>query len=211
MSEPCPRDWRACYRSYCARNERCAEDAASAPAVAPKEATDAERAAFALRGHIRTLRLSGRDDGFVEDIEKAAALLATQPAAPAEPSFDDPAVRQVYQLLVESNAAPPLGEHWEAWIARKIVASLAAPPQAVVKQSLTTRAMQAEPPKPAEIRRNDDGSLDELVGTGLFHLEQMSDSHWWMSLDTEHGQVTVNLTAKGRITAAVEEAKETKP
>jgi hypothetical protein len=40
--------------------------------AAPQAAQDA---ADALRGHIRTLRLSGRDDGMVEDMEKAANAL----------------------------------------------------------------------------------------------------------------------------------------
>lgn len=31
--------------------------------------------AFALRAHIKTLRLSGRNDGMVEDMEKAATEL----------------------------------------------------------------------------------------------------------------------------------------
>ena len=52
----------------------------------------------------------------------------------------------------------------------------------------------------AEIRLNDDGSLDEVVGVGEFHLEQMDDGHWWMQL----GDVHVHLTARGKITANVE-------
>lgn len=48
------------------------------------------------------------------------------------------------------------------------------------------------------IRNNDDGSLDEIC-TDNFHLEQMSDSHWWMEI----GGVHVNLTARGKITATV--------
>jgi hypothetical protein len=32
MSEPCPRNWELCHRSYCARNQSCAERDASAPA-----------------------------------------------------------------------------------------------------------------------------------------------------------------------------------
>jgi hypothetical protein len=31
MSTECPRDWTTCHRGYCAREMRCAEDAASAP------------------------------------------------------------------------------------------------------------------------------------------------------------------------------------
>ncbi|MNK14383.1 hypothetical protein D3C87_325020 [compost metagenome] len=35
--------------------------------------------AFALRGHIQTLRLSGRNDGMVEDMERAVEALEAQP------------------------------------------------------------------------------------------------------------------------------------
>ncbi len=51
-----------------------------------------------------------------------------------------------------------------------------------------------------EVRNNPDGSLDEIVGQGLFHLEQMDTNRWWMSLGP-HG---VWLGAKGKITARVE-------
>lgn len=48
-----------------------------------------------------------------------------------------------------------------------------------------------------EARFNDDGSLDEVVGTGGFHLEQMDTNYWWMKL----GPHMVSLRAKGKITA----------
>lgn len=51
-----------------------------------------------------------------------------------------------------------------------------------------------------EVRRNDDGSLDEIVGSGRYHLEQMADDHWWMQL----GPHIVHLMAKGKITAITE-------
>jgi hypothetical protein len=47
------------------------------------------------------------------------------------------------------------------------------------------------------VRFNDDGSLDEVVGFGEFHLEQMSGTNWWMQL----GPHMVNLTARGKIGA----------
>lgn len=53
----------------------------------------------------------------------------------------------------------------------------------------------------AELRLNDDGSLDELVGSGFVHLEQMSANHWWMALETPLGRYTVGLHARGKITA----------
>lgn len=56
-----------------------------------------------------------------------------------------------------------------------------------------------------EVRLNDDGSLDELVGSGAFHLEQMGDNHWWMSLTGPGGEeVHVWLQARGKITASYE-------
>ena len=45
-----------------------------------------------------------------------------------------------------------------------------------------------------EIRRYA-GELDEVVGQGFFHLEQMSDTHWWMALYDTHGnEIAINLT-----------------
>jgi hypothetical protein len=52
-----------------------------------------------------------------------------------------------------------------------------------------------------EIRRNEDGSLDEIVGTGTFHLEQMDDNHWWMQFNDG---VMVHLIARGAIKATTE-------
>lgn len=53
----------------------------------------------------------------------------------------------------------------------------------------------------AEVRRNPDGSADEVVGYGAFHLEQMDAGHWWIQL----GPHMVNLTARGRIGVVVHE------
>lgn len=33
-----------------------------------------------------------------------------------------------------------------------------------------------------EIRRNDDGTVDEIVGTGSFHMEQLDTDLWWCGL-----------------------------
>lgn len=49
----------------------------------------------------------------------------------------------------------------------------------------------------AEVRRNSDGTLDEIVGHGFFHLEQMADDSWWMRLTTVHGDVDCTLFCKG--------------
>jgi hypothetical protein len=47
------------------------------------------------------------------------------------------------------------------------------------------------------VRNNRDGTLDEVVGDGPFHLEQMGPCHWWMQL----GPHIVNLHSRGKIKA----------
>jgi hypothetical protein len=57
----------------------------------------------------------------------------TQPPAQGDalmPAFDDPRVQIVYELLCSEEAPPNKQEHWEGWVARKIVAALSAPPAA---------------------------------------------------------------------------------
>lgn len=57
-----------------------------------------------------------------------------------------------------------------------------------------------------EIRRNSSGELDEVIGKGNFHLEQMDDGHWWICFENDSGQrVDVNLTSRGKIKATIEE------
>jgi hypothetical protein len=47
--------------------------------------------------------------------------------APAElPPFDDPRVQLVYGLLCDTDSHPPPEQHWEGWLARRIVAALKA-------------------------------------------------------------------------------------
>lgn len=36
--------------------------------------------------------------------------------------------------------------------------------------------------KTPEIRLNDDGSLDEIVGHGGFHIEQLDANHWFVEV-----------------------------
>jgi len=51
----------------------------------------------------------------------------------------------------------------------------------------------------AEIRLNEDGSLDEVVAddVAFFHLEQMSDGHWWLSVDLDDGsQIHVDIYSR---------------
>ena len=49
--------------------------------------------------------------------------------------------------------------------------------------ALETRVKQLEEALkwPPEVRRHN-GMVDEIVGTGHFHLEQMSDGNWWFAL-----------------------------
>jgi hypothetical protein len=58
-----------------------------------------------------------------------------------------------------------------------------------------------------EVRLNDEGKLDEVVGNGAFHLEQMDRDHWWMYLDGVH----VYLTSKDTIKATLVDEREGKP
>ena len=60
---------------------------------------------------------------------------------------------------------------------------------------------------PIDIRRNDDGSLDEIVAEGAsVHLEQLSPGHWWMGIEQAGRLYHLNLTARrAKITATVED------
>jgi hypothetical protein len=82
---------------------------------------------------------------------------------------------------------PATHERWQGWQARAALA-------------------QAEPSAaPLDIRLNDDGTLDEIVGTGTIHLEQMDTNHWWMQFECAGGKtVTVSLQARGAIKATHE-------
>lgn len=53
--------------------------------------------------------------------------------------------------------------------------------------------------------REVDGALDEVVGHGTFHLEQMDSNRWWLGLgDADRGGVFVNFTARGKIKVTYE-------
>ena len=67
----------------------------------------------------------------------------------------------------------------------------------------TARAVAQKPPHrpakaaPPEIRLNADGSLDEVVADkAWFHLEQLSDGCWWMSIMCGGKDVHVTLWTK---------------
>ena len=79
-----------------------------------------------------------------------------------------------------------------------------------------------------EIRKNEDGSLDEIVAGDFgwnktsnpkmrrklkrrqrginFHLEQMDGPHWWASITLPNGKmIHLNFTARGNIKVSAEE------
>lgn len=56
----------------------------------------------------------------------------------------------------------------------------------------------------SEVRLNPDKSLDEVVGHGYGHLEQMDFNHWWLQV----GDVAVWLHAKGAIRATYERRQD---
>jgi hypothetical protein len=61
---------------------------------------------------------------------------------------------------------------------------------------------------PIEIRRNRDGSLDEVVAQNVFvHLEQMADNSWWMGVSTPNDShlVHVNFYSDSKIDAEAED------
>lgn len=99
----------------------CAADGRCMKRQAPQEAADAEIP--------NTFKLPGEtDDQWIDRITGAQAA----PAAVAEPNtpFADQRVQIVYGLLADSEAMPPDGQHWEGWVARRIVDALAAAPAA---------------------------------------------------------------------------------
>ena len=57
--------------------------------------------------------------------------------------------------------------------------------------------------KPPEVRLNPDGSLDEVVAeNAIVHLERMSDSLWWLSVESGGKTVTVWLSGECKISAS---------
>lgn len=53
-----------------------------------------------------------------------------------------------------------------------------------------------------EVRRNPDGTLDEIVADGAYiHLEQMAPGCWWMRIEKDGDAQVVFLNSRGKITA----------
>ena len=47
-----------------------------------------------------------------------------------------------------------------------------------------------------EIRKNEGGSIDEIVGEGKFHLEQMGRDFWCLILEDEGGIVCYSILSQ---------------
>ena len=65
-----------------------------------------------------------------------------------------------------------------------------------------------------EIRRNTDGSLDEIVAENCdIHLEQMDTGHWWLGITVDGNTHCINFVSKipligsAEIRAEIEEGK----
>lgn len=58
---------------------------------------------------------------------------------------------------------------------------------------------------PIDIRRNDDGSLDEIAApSATIHLERLDDNHWWLRIEQDGRLYHVNFTARrAKIAATV--------
>ncbi len=57
-----------------------------------------------------------------------------------------------------------------------------------------------------EVRPNDDGTLDEIVATGVdLHIEQLSDNQWWIGITKgDESQRVVFWTDRAHIAAITE-------
>ena len=56
-----------------------------------------------------------------------------------------------------------------------------------------------------DVRLNQAGKLDEIVAHKAFvHLEQMSDKHWWLSIEKNGKRVVVNLSSESIIFGELE-------
>lgn len=94
----------------------------------PLTPTDAEIVALADA----TRTAEGGANGYILPISFARAVLAkwgAQPVAPREPTpeFNDPRVQAVYDILCDDTDLPPKEapqQHWEGWIARRVVERL---------------------------------------------------------------------------------------
>lgn len=72
-------------------------------------------------------------------------------------------------------------------------------------KALRSRVAELETPT-VEVRRNEDGSLDEVVASRAnVHLEQMSVDCWWLRIGEV--EITIHTLHRARIVANVEEVE----
>lgn len=78
-------------------------------------------------------------------------------------------------------------------MSRRILVALPDDPTLAAQALAAIRAVPGVEVEEVRVEvRNIGGALDEVVGVGHFHLEQMADGHWWMDL----GGVHVDLTTR---------------
>lgn len=134
-------------------------------------------------------------------LAKLRACLAASDSAPApvgEVVGEQKVGFRSQPLVMWFPKPPPIGT--------KLYAERAAVPARHPLGNETARSVEAvQRPLPPEVRLNTDGSLDEVVGTGAFHLEQMGDNLWWMRLDAPGRSIVVWMRAKGKIKARAED------
>jgi hypothetical protein len=59
-----------------------------------------------------------------------------------------------------------------------------------------------------EVRRNEDGTVDEIVSENVkfLHVEQMDNGHWWIGITLKNKKrLMLNFTSGRKIKASVEE------
>jgi hypothetical protein len=72
---------------------------------------------------------------------------------------------------------------------------------------LSGKRITAIKPAPPMVRLNDDKALDEILAErATFHLEQMDDNLWWLSVEAGGKQIDVWLRSKRKIKAHLEES-----
>ena len=56
-----------------------------------------------------------------------------------------------------------------------------------------------------EVRNNEDGSLDEIVGSGEVQLEQMDKDHWFAYFQDGNQRLMLTMTATATISVLLED------
>ncbi len=153
--------------------------------------------------------LDKRQAVIARDNRKDGSIISPLYAAPVVPSSEPPeplTSDQQYWLrrrpaIIEALAA----EGWEIWVdeARVWLHEIRGHPT-------ESDSSKPEAAGEVEIRLDDDGALDEIVGGTGVHLEQMDTNHWWLAVYYPGGRVTCGLHARGKITAFVEREPDVK-